>query len=351
MNIGDEFENKVAETLRSIDIFSGPNARVFKKKVYPGAKDPRGYEIDIAIELHLTSDLFLLFIFECKAHNRPIERSVVQQVIQVRDDISAHKAIIVSTNGFNSGAVRLAENNRIALWQWVNWRFKSVLPHMASIDEYRTKIGIIVRGASYFFRERGIILDTDSIFTQLMSEKAGKTLKKVGFVMEHAGSSSKLYVSPSATQSGYADYHSFLPPTPKINLLLEVVKTILQREDYESRALTLQILSSRYPMFSRAKLGSFLDQLIEDERSEESIRKVLRTPFPSAGIHLEDREERERKIEEQFRHEDEALRQEVERERNLREMRWYSEGRCIACGRKLGIWDKLRRKARCRNHF
>lgn len=130
MNDGSIFERQVALALRALDVFSGPNVRMLRNKVYPGAKDPNGYEIDIAFEMSLSEGLYLLVIVECKSHRRPVDRAVVQRLLQVRDDISAHKAMVISSNGFQSGAVRLAEKNRIALWQFVDRRFLHVNHYM-----------------------------------------------------------------------------------------------------------------------------------------------------------------------------------------------------------------------------
>ena len=86
---GADFETLVAQVIGHLSIFRGGHVRVFRNKRYAGSKDPIGYEIDISMEMTLSPGLRLLFIVECKAHSRPVERSVVQQFIQVRDDISA----------------------------------------------------------------------------------------------------------------------------------------------------------------------------------------------------------------------------------------------------------------------
>ena len=100
--------------------------RIFRNKRYVGSKDPIEYEIDISMEMSLSPGLRPLFIVECKAHRRPVERSVIQQFIQVRDDISAHKAVIVSLHRFNEGAVRLAQKAGVALWHYLDYRLTPI---------------------------------------------------------------------------------------------------------------------------------------------------------------------------------------------------------------------------------
>jgi len=69
-----QFEDVVEAGLRALDGFSGPNVRILRNKVYPGAKDPKGYEIDISVKMSLTPGLTLLIIVECKEHSRPVAR-------------------------------------------------------------------------------------------------------------------------------------------------------------------------------------------------------------------------------------------------------------------------------------
>jgi hypothetical protein len=252
MNPGDEFEEIVAATIKEFDVFSGPNVNVFQRKVYPGAKDPNGYQIDISIELMLTPELFFLIIVECKDHARPIERSDVQQFIQVRDDISAHKAIIVSTKGFNQGAVRLAESNRIALWQWAEPKFWSVR-RQVSFEEILNKMReeALIKGSILYFHKREIIIKEDSLLSEPPLEYP--------FFLENKWRHSNLIlsrISPVNLTSaiGYIDVDT----RSRIReiFFLDIVSAILESETSESRELQSYINSQfekihqEYPHFA-----------------------------------------------------------------------------------------------------
>ncbi|MBU7026973.1 MAG: restriction endonuclease [Theionarchaea archaeon] len=219
MNLGDDFEEIVAATIRQISIFSGPNARIYQKKVYCGAKGPNGYQIDISIELDLTPGLSLLFIIECKDHARPIERSAVQQLIQVRDDISAHKAIIVSTKGFTRGAVRLAESNRIALWQWVEPEFVilTLCPDYNAIRKWKA----LINDAISYFRRKGITININEEKNQY-------------FITEvNSYNSERLRIDASMSKIGLAKSNYFSLPRPKEKFLLQVFDIILESHLFE----------------------------------------------------------------------------------------------------------------------
>jgi hypothetical protein len=252
MNPGDEFEEIVAATIKEFDVFSGPNVNVFQRKVYPGAKDPNGYQIDISIELRLAPGLFFLIIIECKDHARPIERSDVQQFIQVRDDISAHKAIIVSTKGFNRGAIRLAESNRIALWQWTEPGFYVVYEQWIP-ERFLNKMReeAVIKGSVLYFQKRGITIKEDS----LLSERS----REYPFLLENKKIRSSLILSrissvdlPSAIGYIDVDTRSKIRET----FFLDIASTVLQGKTSEAHELQSYINSQyekihqKYPHFA-----------------------------------------------------------------------------------------------------
>jgi hypothetical protein len=251
MNPGDEFEEIVAATIKEFDVFSGPNAKVFQRRVYPGAKDPNGYQIDISIELMLTPELFFLIIIECKDHARPIERSDIQQFIQVRDDISAHKAIIVSTKGFNQGAVRLAESNRIALWQWTEpgfWLVCKSLSLKEILNKMRKKA--LIKGSILYFQKRGIAVKEDSLLEPLL---------RCHFLLEDKERYSNQILSRvSSDNLTSAVGYTGIGARSKIGetFFLDIVNAILESKTSESHELQSYINSQyekihqKYPHFA-----------------------------------------------------------------------------------------------------
>jgi hypothetical protein len=215
---GADYERLVGDVIEAMQIFgstgAGSTTQVFRRKRYSGAQDPHGYEIDVSLEVRLPPGLRLLVIVECKAHARPIERSVVQQLIQVRDDIAANKAILVSTHGFNEGAVRLAQKAGIALWQYANYviipvsQYSAGEPHNGPYDRYWP----LVRTAIRFFHARGIWLDADALKSELSEARKGPTLIPVHFV--YSLSADRLEIVPlqcTANRSSRASQKAHCP--------------------------------------------------------------------------------------------------------------------------------------------
>lgn len=237
MNSGRQFESLVADVISHLAIFRGKvfqqsRVQIHRNKIYPGAKDPAGYEIDISMEMSVPPGLRLLFIVECKAHSRPVERSVVQQFIQVRDDISAHKAIIVSPHGFNEGALRLAQKAGVALWQFLDYE-------LSIVNEYPGPGGVhkphyeaerrLSRIAPSIFDKMGITLDLDSITAELSPRRQGSGLAQVHCI--YSGGS--LEVVPPPVYEGWSRV-SLTPydvPMPKNALLEWVISTLATTQE------------------------------------------------------------------------------------------------------------------------
>jgi len=55
-------------------------------------------------------------LIECKFHGDPIEQEVVDSLVGVLDNSDADKGVVVSKNGFQSGAKERAEGSGIELW-------------------------------------------------------------------------------------------------------------------------------------------------------------------------------------------------------------------------------------------
>lgn len=74
-----------------------------------------GHEIDILAEK--TGPLMTVRVMvECKAWNRPIEKDVISKVDYIIKDLGLNKGIIVSLNGWRSGALQAAGELGIDLW-------------------------------------------------------------------------------------------------------------------------------------------------------------------------------------------------------------------------------------------
>jgi predicted helicase len=88
------------------------------------------YQIDILAEFIALSVKFIAII-ECKRQNRPVERDEVTILVDKVHRLAAHKGILISTSGFQSGALKKANDSGIALLQIID---KQVMHIRASIQ-------------------------------------------------------------------------------------------------------------------------------------------------------------------------------------------------------------------------
>ncbi len=80
------------------------------------------FEIDVTARFRALGVDFLVLI-ECKDHVRPVGRDVVQVLADKRRALGAQKGILVSTNGFQSGAIEYAKQHRVALVRVIEGEF------------------------------------------------------------------------------------------------------------------------------------------------------------------------------------------------------------------------------------
>lgn len=73
------------------------------------------YEIDVTVRFKFLCSFDLLCLVECKHVKHPVKREVVQLLHSKLGSTGAHKGMIFSTSGFQSGAVEFARTHGIAL--------------------------------------------------------------------------------------------------------------------------------------------------------------------------------------------------------------------------------------------
>ena len=130
-----EFEDFVCLVVNRLDI--ARLGKVYRNRRYEGQRQPGHYEIDIAVELTLDEALAFLVVVECKNWSRPVDRPVIQKLVQTCDAISAHKAVVVSANGFTSEASAVAVNSGVALWTLGFGRLRVLVAHLGpSVSPY-----------------------------------------------------------------------------------------------------------------------------------------------------------------------------------------------------------------------
>jgi hypothetical protein len=87
--------------------------KAFHLKKYKG-KSGQDHAIDVSFEVKL-GELELLFLVECKEYKRRAGADDMMEFLYRIRDIGAHKGILVTTHGFQEGAVALAKAERVGL--------------------------------------------------------------------------------------------------------------------------------------------------------------------------------------------------------------------------------------------
>jgi restriction system protein len=109
----DEFEEFVREKLAALGR-GLTDLKVDGKRVLPGLEGE--YEIDASARFNAFGDAEFVVLVECKRHMRPVERDVVITLEGKLHSLGAHKGMIFSTSGFQSGAIDYATAHGIALF-------------------------------------------------------------------------------------------------------------------------------------------------------------------------------------------------------------------------------------------
>jgi len=114
----EEFVKATYEVLVSQQV-----GAVYFKKSYIGKRSGHDHEIDVSIELTIAG-LHIIILVECKHYTHKVDISDVLEFAQRLDDIGAHKGVMVTTVGYQDGALRVAESHNLALVatvpQWHN---------------------------------------------------------------------------------------------------------------------------------------------------------------------------------------------------------------------------------------
>lgn len=118
---GDKYEDFVIEILQN-EIgkgklpFPSDHIIITPKKKYQ-AHSGNEIEVDIAIEIYrdLTKKPFLIILVECKDYERPIDTMRINDLYTKMGLLSAHKGIIFTTHGCQSGVIKQAEFYNIGI--------------------------------------------------------------------------------------------------------------------------------------------------------------------------------------------------------------------------------------------
>lgn len=113
----EDFELQVKAWLESTSSVLESFNTEHRKKL-PGVDGE--YEIDVVARFRAFAGTEFLMLVECKKHKNSIKREIVQTLRQKQLSLGAHKAMVVSTSAFQSGAMKFARINGIALVQIIN---------------------------------------------------------------------------------------------------------------------------------------------------------------------------------------------------------------------------------------
>ncbi|GDY37088.1 restriction endonuclease [Acidovorax sp. NB1] len=75
------------------------------------------FTFDVTAKFCIFGGMKVQVVVECKKHSNPIKRELVQVLNEKKRSVGAHKAILVATAPFQSGAIEYAEKNGIGLVQ------------------------------------------------------------------------------------------------------------------------------------------------------------------------------------------------------------------------------------------
>jgi hypothetical protein len=103
----ESFVQRIIESLVGVD--------VFHEKEYEGRITGRKIKVDVSFVLSIAGGASLLVLVECKHYSHGVPVDDVEEFHSKLDDIGAQKGILITTVGFQEGAVKAAQGRRIAL--------------------------------------------------------------------------------------------------------------------------------------------------------------------------------------------------------------------------------------------
>jgi restriction endonuclease Mrr len=104
------------------------------------------YEFDAVVELTLFGGARLVTLVECKRWSRPVDRETLLALWAKLQDVGAHKAMVVATCGFQSGAIAYARSRCIATVTFVDGAFRyetRMLSHAVSPQRWVHSAGFV----------------------------------------------------------------------------------------------------------------------------------------------------------------------------------------------------------------
>ncbi len=105
----EDFVHRVCQAL-----VEGDGVVLQRNKGYIGRVSGRRIKVDVSFETQLLGARILMLV-ECKCYKQTVEVGDVEEFHSKLDDIGAHKGIMITTVGYQSGAIKVAKGRGIAL--------------------------------------------------------------------------------------------------------------------------------------------------------------------------------------------------------------------------------------------
>ena len=111
---GTNYELKIRDYFtRMMQQEAGHPVKINHNTIIQG-RSGTSHQIDLSYQFSIARFNYLTII-ECKCWNRKVSQNIISQVNDVKNDVNAHKAIVVSAMGFQPGALQYAEHVGIGL--------------------------------------------------------------------------------------------------------------------------------------------------------------------------------------------------------------------------------------------
>ena len=110
-----KFEELVENLLSAQLVRHGPfgHCMVYRNKRYVGLSGQE-HQVDVAVELDVAG-ISVLILIECKYYSRKVGLDDILELSGRIDDVRAHKGVLVTTKGFQAGALKVAKARNIGL--------------------------------------------------------------------------------------------------------------------------------------------------------------------------------------------------------------------------------------------
>jgi restriction system protein len=136
------------------------------------------YTFDVTAQFRIVGGLEIKVLVECKKHSQPIKRELVQVLNDKKRSVGAHKAMLVATAPFQSGAIEFAAKNGIALVQVISGAAIYIRASVERVSPPLEHLEKTIREEPFVGLFYGSNLKGCLIFPQLLSKRRSYELER-----------------------------------------------------------------------------------------------------------------------------------------------------------------------------